>query len=302
MKIASFLPSATEILFAIGAGEDVCAVTFECDYPPEARSKPQVVFSHLLPGLAPAEIDAIVSAEGAQGRSLYFVDLPRLQALEPSLVVLQDLCRVCAIDSPTMARDMAHLPSAPHVVSLNAHSLEGVFEEVEMLGAVTGHYIEATTLTAQLRARVDRVRQAPKPRVIPRVLCLEWLDPLFQGGHWIPEMVLLAGGNPVLSTPAEKSVRIPWQQVAEADPEVLVLMPCGYDLAQTLEQFRALALPPEWHMLSAVRNGQVYAVNGSAYFSRPGPRLVDGLEVLHGILSGELTAALPTESVLRLPV
>jgi iron complex transport system substrate-binding protein len=301
MKIASFLPSATEILFAIGAGEDVCAVTFECDYPPEARAKPQVVFSHLPPGLLPAEIDALVSAEGAQGRSLYFVDLPRLQALEPSLVVLQDLCRVCAIDSPALARDMAHLPSKPRVVSLNAHSLEGVFEEIVLLGAVTGHPLEATALTAQLRARVDRVRCAPKPAVAPRVLCLEWLDPPFQGGHWVPEMVLLAGGDPVLATPAEKSVRITWQQVAEADPEVLVLMPCGYDLAQTLEQFRALTLPPEWHALSAVRSGQVYAVNGSAYFSRPGPRLVDGLEVLHSILGGEFAVAPPAESVLRLP-
>lgn len=307
MKIASFLPSATEILFAIGAGEDVCAVTFECDYPPEARGKPQVVFSNLPAGLAPGEIDAIVSAEGAQGRSLYFVDLPGLQALAPSLVVLQDLCRVCAIDSPTLARDMTHLPSTPQVVSLNAHSLEGVFEEIEILGAVTGHYLEATALTAELHARVDLVRKAPRPAAIPRVLCLEWLDPPFQGGHWIPEMVLLAGGNPVLSTPAEKSVRITWRQIAEADPEVLVLMPCGYDLAQTLEQFRALALPPEWQTLSAVRRGQVYAVNGSAYFSRPGPRLVDGLEVLHSIFSGaawggESAIAPLAESVLRLPV
>jgi iron complex transport system substrate-binding protein len=307
MKIASFLPSATEILFAIGAGEDLCAVTFECDYPPEARGKPQVVFSSLPPGLAPAEIDAIVAAEGSQGRSLYFVDLPRLQALEPSLVVLQDLCRVCAIDSPALARDMAHLPSSPQVVSLNAHSLEGVFEEVEMLGAVTRHFLEATALTTELRARVDRVRRAPKPAVIQRTLCLEWLDPPFQGGHWVPEMVLLAGGNPVLSTPAEKSVRITWQQIAEADPEVLVLMPCGYDLVQTLDQFRALDLPPEWRGLNAVRNGQVYAVNGSAYFSRPGPRLVDGLEVLHGILSGgvltgEFVVTPPAESVVRLPV
>jgi iron complex transport system substrate-binding protein len=303
MKIASFLPSATEILFAIGAGEDVCAVTFECDYPPEARAKPQVVFSSLPPGLEPGEIDAIVSSEGSQGRSLYFVDLPRLQALEPSLVVLQDLCRVCAIDSPTLARDMAHLPSRPQAVSLNAHSLEGVFEEIEMLGAVTSRYLEATTLTAALRARVDLVRKAPKPKTIPRVLCLEWLDPPFQGGHWIPEMVLLAGGNPVLSTPAEKSMRITWEQIAEADPEVLVLMPCGYDLAQTQEQFRALLLPPEWHGLSAVRSGQVYAVDGSAYFSRPGPRLVDGLEVLHSILSsGALSGDTPAESVMRLPL
>jgi len=300
MRIASFLPSATEILFAIGAGEDVCAVTFECDYPPEASGKPQVVFSHMPPGLAPAEIDAIVSAEGAQGRSLYFVDLPRLQALEPTLIVLQDLCRVCAIDSPTLARDMAHLPSAPQVVSLNAHSLGSVFAEIEMLGAVTGHAAEAGTLTGRLRGRVERVRNAPKVQPMPRVLCLEWLDPLFQGGHWIPEMVALAGGDPVLATAGNKSVRITWQQVLSADPEIIVLMPCGYDLAGTLEQFSALTLPPEWQQLTAVRSGAVYVVNGSAYFSRPGPRLVDGLEILHAVLSGSGFDHLPAESVMRL--
>jgi iron complex transport system substrate-binding protein len=275
-------------------------VTFECDYPPAAQTKPHVVFSHMPPGLTPAEIDAVVSAEGAQGRSLYFVDLPRLQALEPSLVVLQDLCRVCAIDSPTLARDMAHLPSAPQIVSLNAHSLEAVFEEIEMLGAVTGHFAEATALTAQLRARVDDVRNASRPRSAPRVLCLEWLDPPFQGGHWIPEMVELAGGNPVLATPGAKSVRITWQQVAAADPEIIVVMPCGYNLAETEAQFHALSLPAEWAGLKAVRNGEVYAVNGTAYFSRPGPRLVEGLEILRAILSGAGYESLPAKSVAKI--
>jgi iron complex transport system substrate-binding protein len=300
MKIASFLPSATEILFPIGAGDELAAVTFECDYPRAAQAKPHVVFSNLPPGLVPAEIDAIVSAEGAQGRSLYFVDLPRLQALEPTLVVLQDLCRVCAIDSPTLARDMAHLPSAPQIVSLNAHSLEAVFEEIEMLGVVTGHFAEATALTTQLRARVDRIRNATHPRPAPRVLCLEWLDPPFQGGHWIPEMVQLAGGDPVLATPGEKSVRITWQQVAEADPEIIVVMPCGYDLPDTIAQFHSLILPAEWASLAAVRRSQVYAVNGTAYFSRPGPRLVDGLEILHAILRGEGYDDLPAGSVAKL--
>lgn len=301
MRIASFLPSATEILFAIGAGEDVCAVTFECDYPPAARGKPQVVFSHLPPGLTPAEIDAIVSAEGAQGRSLYFVDLPGLQALEPSLVVLQDLCRVCAIDSPTLARDMARLGGdagpSPRVISLSAHSLQGVFAEIELLGDATGRSAQAQTLTRHLRERVARASSPSRHLPWPRVLCLEWLDPPFQGGHWIPEMVALAGGIPVLATPGEKSVRITWQQVLEADPEIVVVMPCGYNLAETVEQFLALTLPAGWGTLSAVRNGRVFAVNGSAYFSRPGPRLVDGLEILHAILRGEGFAGLPAESV-----
>jgi iron complex transport system substrate-binding protein len=300
MKIASFLPSATEILFAIGAGEDVCAVTFECDFPAEARNRPQVVFSHLPPGLSPAEIDAVVSAEGAQGRSLYFVDLPRLEALEPDLIVLQDLCRVCAIDSPTLARDMARLGTTPQVVSLSAHTLAGVFGEVLLLGEATGHTAEARSVVEALQARVERVREAVKPNHRPRVLCLEWLDPLFQGGHWIPEMVALAGGDPVLATAGEKSVRIRWEQVVEADPEVIVVMPCGYHLAETVEQFHAVPLPPEWAALTAVQRGEVYAVDGTAYFSRPGPRLVDGLEILAAILSGNGFGALPPESVQRL--
>jgi iron complex transport system substrate-binding protein len=300
MRIASFLPSATEILFAIGAGDDVCAVTFECDYPEAARARPQVVFSHLPPGLSPAEIDAIVSAEGAKGRSLYFVDLPRLEALRPELIVLQDLCRVCAIDSPTLARDMAHLPTSPRVISLSAHSLSGVFAEILLLGEATGRSVEAQQLVAQLEARVSRVRNAPRPERPPRVLCLEWLDPLFQGGHWIPEMVGLAGGTAVLATAGEKSVRITWEQVAAADPEIVVLMPCGYHLRETIAQFHSLPLPAQWAQLTAVRGGAVYAVDGTAYFSRPGPRLVDGLEILHAIQTGGGFEHLPAESVERL--
>jgi iron complex transport system substrate-binding protein len=300
MKICSFLPSATEMLFAIGAGDEVAGVTFECDYPAAAQAKPQVVFSHLPPGLMPAEIDAIVSAEGAQGRSLYFVDLPRLEAIQPDLIVLQDLCRVCAIDSPTLARDMSRLGSTPQVISLSAHTLDGVFAEIEMLGEAIGQAEAAHSVTHALRARVEAVRALPALPRRPRVLCLEWLDPLFQGGHWIPEMVSLAGGDAVLATAGEKSVRITWEQVAEADPEIVVVMPCGYHLAETVAQFAATSRPPCWNTLSAVRAGRVYAVDGTAYFSRPGPRLIDGLEILAAILRGESFAQLPSQSVAHL--
>jgi len=300
MRIASFLPSATEILFAIGAGPQVAAVTFECDFPAEARTRPHVVFSHLPYGLAPAEIDAIVSAEGAQGRSLYFVDLPALTALGPDLIILQDLCRVCAIDSPTLARDMAHLPSQPRVISLNAHSLCQVLAEIELLGDVTGHAAEAHALTASLRARIDAVANTQPPTSKPRVLCLEWLDPPFQGGHWIPEMVALASGIPLLATPGEKSRRITWDEILASAPDIIVVMPCGYHLAETIAQFRALALPPEWNNLPAVRNGRVYAVDGTAYFSRPGPRLVTGLEIMNAIVRGDDFSQLPPHSVAKL--
>jgi len=319
MRICSFLPSATEILFAIGAGPAVAAVTFECDFPPEARTRPHVVFSHLPHGLTPAEIDAIVSAEGAQGRSLYFVDLPALTALAPDLIILQDLCRVCAIDSPTLARDMAHLPSQPRTISLNAHSLSAVLSEIELLGEVTGHAAEAHALTTSLRARIDKISSrnelgAPSMTVSsswvgsnnarasdpPKVLCLEWLDPPFQGGHWIPEMVTLAGGVPLLATPGEKSRRITWDEILASAPDIIIVMPCGYHLAETIAQFRALTLPPAWATLPAVRNGRVYAVDGTAYFSRPGPRLVTGLEIMHAILNEDAFTHLPPESVARM--
>ena len=303
MRVVSLLPSATEMLFAIGAGSEVAGVTFECDYPAEAHERPQVVFSRMPEGLTPAQIDELVTATGAQGKSLYFADFELLERLRPELIVLQDLCHVCAIDSPTLARDLSRLPSRPRVISLNASSLEGVFGEIELLGEATGHVERAARLVDGLRERVRRVREgvvAASRR--PRVLCLEWLDPLFQGGHWVPEMVEIAGGEAVLATPAEKSVRITWEQVAEAQPEIVVVMPCGYHLADTVTQFREMerGYPQVWQELPAVRQGRVYAVDGSACFSRPGPRLVDGVEILEAIVSGRGWEELPAESVARL--
>ncbi|HEX4155179.1 MAG TPA: cobalamin-binding protein [Acidobacteriaceae bacterium] len=303
MRVCSLLPSATEMLFAMGAGEDVAAVTFECDYPKAARTRPQVVFSRMPEGLAPAEIDALVRETGAEGRSLYFADFELLEELAPDLIVLQDLCRVCAIDSPTLARDLSRLGSRPRVISLNASSLEGVFGEIELLGEAVGRAEGARELVRGLRERVERVRRSVSPAALrPKVLCLEWLDPLFQAGHWVPEMVAIAGGDPVLATPAEKSVRITWEQIAAAQPEIVVAMPCGYHLEETIAQFQAAAAgyPAAWRELPAVAEGRVYAVDGSAYFSRPGPRLVDGLEILGAIVSGSGWERLPRESVARL--
>ena len=303
MRVCSLLPSATEMLFAMGAGEDVAGVTFECDYPAEARERPQVVSSHMPEGLAPAEIDALVRMTGGEGKSLYFADFDLLERLEPELIVLQDLCHVCAIDSPTLARDLSRLPSRPRVISLNASSLEGIFCEIELLGEATGYAERARRLAAGLRERVERVRRSVAPTTVrPRVLCLEWLDPLFQGGHWVPEMVEIAGGEAVLATPEEKSVRVSWEQVAASQPEIVVVMPCGYHLKETVAQFREMEtkFPAEWSELPAVREGQVYAVDGSGYFSRPGPRVVAGLEILQAIVSGNGWERLPPESVTRL--
>lgn len=301
MKICSFLPSATEILFALGMGDEVVGVTFECDYPADAAGKAVVVHSAMQSGLTPREIDDVVRETAAAGGSLYFVDWAMLEALSPDLIVAQDLCRVCAISTPSLAREISQLAVPPRVISLSPHSLGDVLGDIETVGEAVGRCDAARRLTEALRARVRRVQEQAQARGRrrARVLCVEWLEPLYQGGHWIPEMVALAGGEAVLATAGEKSVRIGWEQVAAADPEVIVLMPCGFDLEQTVAQFGAMTLPPEWETLSAVRSGEVYAVNGTAYFSRPGPRLIDGLEILDAILGSEDFEKLPARSVVR---
>ena len=300
MRICSFLPSATEILYALGMGDSVSGVSFECDYPPEAAHKPIVVNTLIQGGLTPQQIDDAVSKQAAVGGSLYFVDLAKLEAIQPDVVITQDLCNVCAISAPNVAKAIGELPSQPQVISLSPHTLEHVFRDIETVGKAVGRLPEARTLVDQLRRRVEHVRKNVVPSIPPRVLCLEWLAPPFQGGHWIPEMVALAGGDAVLAAPGEMSVRLSWQQVLDADPEVLILMPCGFHLKEAMAQYRKVSLPDGWMSMSAVRNGRVYAVDGTAYFSRPGPRLVMGLEILQAILNEDTFDHLPMHSVSRL--
>lgn len=306
MKICSFLPSATEILFALGLSDEVAGVTFECDFPADAAGKPVVVRSAMQSGLSPREIDDAVRATAAAGASLYFVDWALLETIGPDVIVAQDLCRVCAISTPALARELGELESPPRVLSLSPHSLPDVFADIEAVGEATGRTVEAKALTDALRARVERVRAVAAAGVVtkPRVLCLEWLDPLYQGGHWIPEMVSLAGGEAVLAMAGKKSVRLRWEDVIAADPEVIVVMPCGFHLQETVAQAKSESwtanLPAAWEGVSAVRRGEIYAVDGTAYFSRPGPRLVDGLEILQAILSGQGFEDLPADSVVRL--
>jgi iron complex transport system substrate-binding protein len=300
MRICSFLPSATEILFALGLGESVSGVTFECDYPPEAAGKTIVVNTFIPIGLTPQEIDDAVRKQAAAGGSLYFVDLGALEAMQPDVVITQDLCKVCALSATDVAEFISGLSSNPQVISLAPHTLTQVFENIERVGEVTGRSAAARILVGQLHHRLNRVKEGIRPTVRPRVLCLEWLSPPYQGGHWIPEMVELAGGRAVLAAGGEKSIRLSWQQVFEADPEVLILMPCGFHLHETIAQYNDLALPDGWTRMSATRNGRIYAVDGTAYFSRPGPRLITGLEILQAIVNQETCEHLPPDSVCRL--
>ena len=279
MRIVSLLPSTTEILFAIGAGDDVVGVTFECDHPVEARSR-RIVSSTALPeGLSPREIDASVAAAVARGDDLYRLDAGALSGLDADLVVTQDLCAVCAVDVSVVSDALAHLGCTADVLTIDPHTLDEVLESVLTLGAATGHAEEASALVASLHDRLDAVRLRVAGRDRPRVVVLEWTDPPYAPGHWLPEMVVAAGGEPVLGAAGEKSVRTTWDAVHAARPDVIVCAPCGYDRAGAQAQADSLV------SAGVLPTGTpVHAVDANGSWARPGPRLVDGVEELAAIL------------------
>src|SRR4051812_23968373 len=282
MRIVSLLPSTTEILFAIGAGDDVVGVTFECDHPREARERHIVSTSALPEGLDSAEIDAFVTAAMHAGEDLYHLDEDALSGLDADLVVTQDLCAVCAVDVSVVDDALAHLGCTAEVLTIDPHDLAEVLDSIGVLGAATGHQAAAERLVASLQVRLEAVREkvAARPTTAaPHVLLLEWTDPPFAPGHWVPEMVAIAGGVPTIGAAGEKSVRVSWDVALSGDPEVVVCAPCGYDLAGSTGLAQELlgsgVLP---------RDVPVWAVDANASFARPGPRLVDGIESLARIL------------------
>ena len=282
MRIVSLLPSTTEILFAIGAGDDVVGVTFECDHPPEARTRTIVSTSAMPEGLAPAEIDAFVASAVARGEDLYRLDEGALSGLDADLVVTQDLCAVCAVDVSVVDDALAHLGCTAEVLTIDPHTIDEVFGSVEVLGKATGRENEASELVAGLRERLSAVRRRVADRTRPRVMLLEWTDPPFAPGHWVPEMVEAAGGEALLGIAGEKSRRVTWEQVHAAGPEVVVVAPCGYDRAGA--QSLADTLVASGVLPSGV---PVHAVDANAAWARPGTRLVDGVEELAGLLHPE---------------
>ncbi|HXO20846.1 MAG TPA: cobalamin-binding protein [Thermoanaerobaculia bacterium] len=286
MRIVSLVPNGTEILFAVGAGEMVVGVSHECDFPPEARALPVLTGSALSAGMSSAEVDAAVSAQVGGGASLYTLDEARIAALAPDVIVTQELCPVCAVSTAQVDSAVRPLPRCPEIVSLDPRSLAGVWADIRRVGALTGCSAEAEALLRGLEHRLHAVRAAVAGRPRPRVAALEWLDPPFAGGHWVPEMIDLAGGTDVLAAPGSHSARLTWETLQEADPDVIVAMPCGYDEAGAKAQVAAVANRPTWRALRAVRAGRVYPVDANGCFSRPGPRLVDGIERLAQILHG----------------
>ena len=288
MRIVSLLPSTTEILFAIGAGPDVVGVTFECDFPEEARGRRIVSTSAMPEGLTPPEIDAFVTGAVARGEDLYHLDEGALAGLDADLVVTQDLCAVCAVDVSVVDDALAHLGCTAQVLTIDPHTVEEVFDSILVLGRTTGHETEADSLVASLRARLDVVRRRVAGRPRPRVMLLEWTDPPFAPGHWVPEMIEAAGGEPVLGTPGAKSERVTWEVVHEAAPEVVVVAPCGYDLAG------ATTLADRLVSSGVLPAGvPVHPVDANAAWARPGTRLVDGVEELAAILHPQVELALP---------
>jgi iron complex transport system substrate-binding protein len=290
MRVCSLLPSATEIAFALGLGDSVVGVTHECDYPPEAQKKPVVVKSAIDPRTnSSGQIDAIVNEHLQNKKSVYTIDLSRFREANPDVILTQELCDVCAVDYQEVAEAAKSLSKQPKIVSLTPSSLLDVLGDITRVGEATGKEKEAKAFVDSLRERIERVgEESSRSSSRPRVACLEWLDPLYSAGHWVPEMVELAGGKNGLGQKGVPSARIEWSRLVQFAPEVIALMPCGIDVERTLREIHLLYRIPGWNELPAVRAKRVFAVDGNAYFSRSGPRLVDGLEIMAQIIHPEI--------------
>jgi iron complex transport system substrate-binding protein len=303
MKIWSLLPSATEMLFALGLGDEITGVTHECDYPPEANMKPRVTLSHIDSTLSSREIDRQVTERFRAGQELYGIDEDQLRENPPDVVVTQDLCPVCAVSPSDFAGHMDAAGCRAEVVTLNPNRLEDILGDLRRVGEATDRIDEAEILVADLSGRVEAVREATAAAdERPRVLCLEWLDPPMPGGHWVPDMVRVAGGDDGgLIEAGQPSRKLSWPEMLAVDPEVIVLAPCGFGPERAAEEAHMLWQLEDWPNLAAVRKGRVYALDGNSYFSRPGPRVVDGLEMLAHIFHPDLFPKMPPiGSVLKL--
>lgn len=288
-RIISLLPSATEMICALGAGDQLIGVTHECDYPPEVSGKPRVVRNALpIETMSQREIDDAVTSRLRSGLGLYVLDTELIRRLRPDIIVTQALCEVCAPSESEIAQLLDCLEYRPRIIYQTPHRISEVFECLEELGRELGHQTKARQLVTDADRRLSDIASAvAMMRRRPRVFCMEWLDPVYCSGHWVPEIVRVAGGDDLLGREGTDSVRIDWQEVLEWAPEVLVFMPCGYDLRKTLEQASQLTRLHGFHDLPAVRDGRVYAVNANAFFARPGPRVVEGAELMAHLLDPE---------------
>ena len=294
MRVASLLPSATEMVHFAGAGDSLVGVTHECDFPPGVEGLPNLTSSRIRGHeMTSAEIDAAIGDLLTDDGSIYALDAALLGRLAPDLVVTQGLCDVCAVSTSLVREAVAGLEGEPEVLSLNPTSLDGVLDDAVRVGEAVGRAREVRLKVAVLRERLARVEGVVAGLPRPRVGSIEWLDPPFSAGHWVPEMVALAGGEEVFAAPGGRSARLDWETVFEADPDVLVLMPCGFDAERAVREAGVLPGLAGWSDLRAVREGRVWGVDANSFFSRPAPRLVEGVEILARILHPEAFAEAP---------
>ena len=292
-RIVSFLPSATEILYELGVGDQVLAVTHECNYPKEASSKPRVIKSSFDPDkMTSHEIDnKVVELVHAQ-KDIYILDESVLKKANPDLIVAQGICEVCSPYTREINRAVEILDGKPQVLILDPKNLDDILENVIEIGNKVNKTREAQDFVAKLQERILDIKEIPKI-ARPKILCIEWLDPLFTAGHWVPQMVEIAGGINGISIPGEKSRRMDIDEIIKFDPDILVLMPCGFEIKRTMLEYEKLSENWKWNSLGAVKQGQVYAVNANEYFSKPGPRTVTGLEILAKIIHPDTFKDLP---------
>lgn len=289
MRICSLLPSATEMVFALGMGDSLVGITHECDYPPEAVRIPHVTRSNIPEGLSSEEIDRMVSSNLTTQGTLYELDRDLLEELAPDLILTQRLCDVCAVAFDRVQEVAHNLSSKPRVVNLEPHSLEDILENVRLVGSVIGASDRAEELIASSQRRIAAIEEKTKSLSSrPRVFCMEWANPPYCGGHWMKRLVDIAGGIDELANADRPSYRIEWEKIMEFAPEIMVLTCCGFKLSKVEQEARGLTRCDRLFDLPAVRNNRVYATNGSDYFSRPGPRIIDSLEILAHLVHPEL--------------
>ena len=284
MRIVSLLPSATEILFALGFDSEVVGVSHECDFPEAARGKRVVILSRIPHDAAPLEIDRLVREYVSRGESLYAVDAQALEELAPDLIITQDLCHVCAASPDDLGAALARFAERPEVLCLNPQDLGDVWRDILWVGEATGRGCAAERLLEEIGERLGRLEEmVEQTSERPRVAFLEWLQPFYVGGHWVPEMIALAGGHDVLGRVHTPSFRVSLEEIVAAAPEVILVSPCGYDAARARDEYLSMAHSEEWNAIPAVRNGRVYALEANSFFSRPGPRLIGGMEARAGV-------------------
>ncbi|MFM8541156.1 MAG: cobalamin-binding protein [Nitrospira sp.] len=303
MRICSLLPGATEVVAALTPTKHLVGISHECDYPPEITVKPVVIRPAINITTDSRKIDQQVRHKLNAGHALYMLDDALLARIRPHLVITQDMCGVCAVTPAQLHTSLKTLPSMPRLLALSPSTLDDVLTDVHRIGDAIARSHEAAVLATHLRERLQHVRlQIAQAGAQPRVACLEWLDPLYAAGHWVPEMVAYAGGVDVLGTAGAPAKKVTWKQVRAARPDVLILMPCGFSIARTRTELASLTTRTAWKTLPAVKSNRVFLVDGPAYFNRPGPRLIDGVEILAACLHPSLLSAPNPEMVEPLTV